>query len=98
MNYREPFVYILASRRNGTLYIGVTSNLVQRAWQHKTGQMKGFTKDYGVHDLVYYEPHTSMESAIRREKQLKKWNRIWKLRIIEQLNPEWKDLWENILP
>ena len=97
MNFREPFVYILASKRNGTLYVGVTSNLVQRAWDHKSGKTTGFVEKYKVYGLVYFEPHASMESAIIREKQLKKWNRIWKLRIIEEMNPEWKDLWEEIL-
>jgi putative endonuclease len=97
MNYREPFVYILASQRNGTLYVGVTSNLIQRAWEHKTGKTSGFVAKYQVYNLVYYEPHSSMESAILREKQLKKWNRIWKLRIIEKMNPGWEDLWHEIL-
>ena len=98
MNNKEPFVYILASQRNGTLYIGVTSNLIQRAWEHKNGMTPSFVKEYSINILVYYESHISMEAAIIREKQLKKWNRIWKLRIIEKMNPEWKDLWEEILP
>ena len=96
MNEKTPFVYIMASKRNGTLYIGVTSNLVQRIWQHKHDK-KGFTGKYDVSDLVYYEAHVSMEAAIAREKQLKKWERLWKLRLIEQTNPEWKDLWTDIL-
>jgi putative endonuclease len=84
-------VYILASKRNGTLYVGVTSNLVQRIWQHKQGFIDGFTKEYGVKALVYFEVHDTAESAITREKQIKKWERAWKLRLIEESNPEWKD-------
>jgi putative endonuclease len=97
MTYKEPFVYILASKENGTLYIGVTSNLVQRAWQHRTGLFSGFVRKYGVHNLVYFEPHVMMDAAIIREKQLKKWNRAWKIRLIERKNPEWQDLWGEIL-
>jgi putative endonuclease len=78
------------------LYIGVTSDLVKRAWQHKNEVIKSFTEKYTVHLLVWYEVHENMESAISREKALKKWNRIWKLRLIEQLNPEWQDLYEQI--
>ena len=92
-----PAVYILASRRNGTLYVGVTSNLVQRAWQHREGVSPGFTARYGVKHLVYYELHGNMEHAITREKRLKHWNRAWKVRLIEERNPEWRDLWEEIL-
>ena len=77
---KQPAVYILASRRNGTLYIGVTSNLVQRVWQHKQDLVEGFTKKYQVHTLVYYEQHGDMVTAITREKQLKKWNRAWKIK------------------
>ncbi|MGQ5525416.1 GIY-YIG nuclease family protein [Chitinimonas sp. PSY-7] len=88
----QPAVYILASQCNGTLYIGVTSNLVQRVWQHRNDQAEGFTKKYGVHTLVYYELHTEMYAAITREKQLKKWNRAWKLALIEKQNPTWQDL------
>jgi putative endonuclease len=94
---KQPAVYILASQRNGTLYIGVTSNLVQRVWQHKNDVVESFTKKYGVHMLVYYELLGSMEQAIIREKQLKKWNRQWKLRLIEEKNPNWNDLYESIL-
>jgi putative endonuclease len=94
---KQPTVYILASKRNGTLYIGVTSDLVQRIWQHKNDVVEGFTKKYGVHMLVWYELHEDMESAIIREKRLKKWNRAWKLRLIEGVNPEWKDLYESII-
>ena len=92
-----PCVYILASKPNGTLYIGVTSNLVQRVWERKNGAAEGFTKLYQVHDLVWYEVHESMESAIGREKALKKWNRAWKIRLIEEGNPAWSDLYEQIL-
>lgn len=93
MKLKQPAVYILASRRNGTLYIGVTGDLIKRVWQHKNGEVQGFTKRYDVHRLVYYELHTDMMEAIRREKQLKKWNRAWKIELIEQENPEWCDLW-----
>jgi putative endonuclease len=94
---RIPCVYILASRRNGTLYIGVTSNLPQRVWQHKQGLVEGFTKKYHVHHLVYYEVHEAMDAAIAREKQLKKWERAWKLRIIEDLNPSWENLYPALI-
>lgn len=91
-----PAVYLLASQRNGTLYIGVTSNLIQRIWQHREGLAEGFTKKYGVKTLVWYEQHATMESAIAREKALKKWNRAWKLKLIEETNPQWRDLWAEI--
>ncbi len=94
---KEPAVYILASQRNGTLYVGVTSDIVQRIWQHKFNVADGFTKEHRVHTLVHYEFHDDMETAIRREKQLKKWSRAWKLRLIEKNNPEWEDLYEQIL-
>ena len=94
---RQPAVYILASNQNGTLYIGVTSDLGKRAWEHKNDLVEGFTKRYGVHRLVYYELHSDMLSAITREKQLKKWNRAWKLELIEENNPEWNDLWDEIV-
>jgi putative endonuclease len=93
----QPCVYILASQRNGTLYIGVTSDLVKRVWEHRNDLREGFTKRYGVHQLVYYEMHGDMSAAITREKQLKKWNREWKLRLIEERNPTWQDLWEEVL-
>lgn len=96
MYEKNPFVYIMASGHNGTLYVGVTSNLIQRVWQHKL-EKKGFTGKYKVFDLVYYEQHVSMESAIVREKQIKEWKRQWKMRLIDQMNPKWKDLWEDIL-
>ena len=97
MRVRQPCVYILASQRNGTLYIGVTSDLVQRAWQHRESMVDGFTSRYDVHRLVWYERHGDMEHAIQREKRLKKWDRAWKVRLIEERNPECIDLWEQIL-
>ena len=87
---------MLASQTQGTLYIGVTSNLVQRVWQHKNDVFAGFTEKYEVHKLVWFELHGSMEAAITREKQLKKWNRAWKIELIETENPEWKDLLNGI--
>ena len=86
------FVYILASKRNGTLYIGMTDNLARRVWEHQSGAVPGFTKKYGVKTLVWYELHESRETAFQRERQLKKWNRSWKLELIESLNPTWRDL------
>jgi len=97
MDDKQPAVYITASSRNGTLYIGVTSALIQRAWQHREHVVEGFTKQYGVDRLVYYELLGDMEHAILREKRLKKWNRLWKLRLIEERNPDWRDLWDEIL-
>jgi putative endonuclease len=93
---RQPAVYILASRRNGTLYVGVTSNLPARIWQHRTDLVEGFSKEHRVHTLVYYEMHESMIAAITREKQIKEWKRFWKLRLIESGNPEWRDLFDEI--
>ncbi|MBL4608299.1 MAG: GIY-YIG nuclease family protein [Pseudomonadales bacterium] len=93
---KQPCVYMLASKKNGTLYIGVTSNLIQRVWQHKNNQTPGFTQKYNVHILVYYEQHETMESAITREKQMKKWKRDWKISLIEKGNPKWEDLWTAI--
>jgi putative endonuclease len=92
---KSPRVYILASRRNGTLYVGVTSDLHQRMPLHKQGLIEGFTKKYRVHCLVYYEMHEPMDDAIRREKQLKEWRRLWKIRLIESMNPEWIDLFDD---
>ena len=89
-------VYILASKRNGTLYTGVTSDLVQRVWQHREGILGGFTKKYGVKRLVYYEVYGDAENAIAGEKRIKKWRRAWKVRMIEKGNPEWKDLYDEI--
>lgn len=88
----QPAVYILASQRNGTLYTGVTSELPRRIWEHKNGATEGFTKRYGVHVPVYFELHSDMPAAITREKQIKKWNRAWKIRLIETTNPEWHDV------
>ena len=94
---RQPAVYMLANKKNGTLYIGVTSNLVERVWEHRNNFVEGFTKRYGVHNLVWYELHESMESAIQREKRLKDWKREWKLHLIERTNPDWKDLYRAII-
>jgi putative endonuclease len=94
---KQPAVYILASKRNGTLYIGVTSDLVKRVWEHRNNMVEGFTKRYGVHQLVWYEMHEGMESAIGREKQLKEWKRKWKLELIESTNPSWQDLYHTIV-
>ena len=93
---RHPAVYLLASQRLGTLYIGVTSNLVQRIWQHREGLADGFTARHGVKRLVWYEQHETMPAAIAREKALKRWRRAWKIGLIEQGNPGWRDLWEEI--
>ena len=93
---KNYFVYILASKRNGTLYIGVTNDLVRRVWEHKNNKIEGFTKRYKVHNLVYYEYTDDVRSAIEREKQLKKWKREWKLELIEKENPEWEDLYYQI--
>lgn len=94
---KQPCVYLLASRRNGTLYVGVTSDLVKRVYEHREGLVDGFTKRYGVHDLVWYEVHERMESAVLREKQLKMWTRAAKLRLIEQSNSGWCDLWPGLV-
>jgi len=93
----QPCVYILASKRNGTLYVGVTSDLLRRVWEHKSDAVAGFTKKYGVHTLVWYEVHEMMGSAILREKALKNWHRAWKIRLIEESNPEWLDLYEKLI-
>jgi len=93
--YKQPCTYILASARNGTLYIGVTSDLVGRMSLHIQNLLSGFTARYRVHYLVYYEMHATIEAAIAREKQLKKWNRQWKIRLIEAANPEWLDLFDR---
>jgi putative endonuclease len=94
---KTPCVYMLASKRNGTLYVGVTSNLPQRVWQHKNDLVEGFTRRYGIHALVWYEVHETMENAIAREKTIKEWKRQWKIDLIEAMNPEWRDLYEDIL-
>ena len=91
----SPTVYLLASKRNGTLYTGVTSNLLARIYQHREGLVRGFSHKYGVKLLVWFEQHPTMESAILREKRIKKWNRAWKLQLIEAENPDWRDLAED---
>ena len=91
------WVYILASRRNGTLYVGVTNDPVRRVGEHKSDAVEGFTKKYGVHILVYAEFHETMPDAIRREKQIKEWRRAWKLKLIERDNPEWRDLYRDLI-
>jgi len=92
----QPCIYILASKRHGTLYIGVTSDLPRRVAEHKGGGVPGFTSRYGVTRLVYFEPHDRMEGAIQRERQLKEWRRAWKIRLIETLNPWWRDLYDDL--
>jgi putative endonuclease len=94
---KQPAVYILASKRNGTLYIGVSSDLVKRMWEHRNDMVEGFTKRYAVHQLVWYELHENMESAIEREKRLKEWKRKWKLELLESTNPSWLDLYYTIV-
>ena len=94
---RQPCVYILASKRNGTLYTGVTSNFLKRVWEHKNNVVESFTRKYGVHTLVWYEVHETMESAIQREKAIKNWKREWKIKVIEEKNPNWCDLYTDLL-
>jgi putative endonuclease len=94
---KQPCVYLLASKRNGTLYVGVTSDLIQRVWQHKNDAVDGFTKRYGVHTLVWYEVHETMQTAIAREKAIKEWKRAWKIAVIQEMNPTWRDLYEDLL-
>ena len=91
------FVHILANRKNGPIYIGVTSDLLKRVYEHKNKLVDGFTKKYNIHQLVFYEATESIESAVIREKQMKKWNREWKVNLIEKFNPEWNDLYDNLL-
>lgn len=93
---KRPCVYILASQRNGTLYVGVTSDLARRVFEHKEGAIEGFTNDYAVHNLVFYEFHETMNDALTREKRIKKWRRQWKLDLIEQSNPQWRDLYQDL--
>ena len=93
----QYYVYILASKRNGTLYTGVTNDLIRRVTEHKNGQVEGFTKKYQVNQLVFYEDTNDIDTAITREKQLKRWKRAWKLRLIEESNPEWRDLYPDIM-
>jgi putative endonuclease len=94
---KQYYVYILASRKNGTLYIGVTDDLIRRIYEHKHNLIEGYTNKYNVHTLVYYEAHDDIQEAIIREKQIKKWNRKWKLRLIEEMNLEWRDLYNEIV-
>ncbi len=94
---KQPCVYILATKRNGTRYTGVTGNLPNRVWEHKSGSVPGFTRRYGVKQLVWFEIHVAMEQAIIREKQIKEWQRKWKLELIEVLNSEWRDLYDDLL-
>ncbi len=94
---KHYYIYIVASRRNGTLYVGVTSDLIKRIWQHKNKTIKGFTTKYGVEKLVYFEQCGDIDVAIRREKRLKEWPRKWKLNLIEQNNPKWVDLYDDII-
>lgn len=94
---KEAYVYILANKKYGTMYVGVTSNLVKRIYEHKNNIIEGFTQRYDVKKLVYFEATSSITDAILREKQLKKWNRAWKIRIIEEFNPTWEDLYNNIV-
>lgn len=94
---RGGFVYILANRRKGTLYVGVTADLIRRVYQHRTGALAGFTKRYGVTQLVYFERHDEIAAAIAREKRLKRWRRVWKINLIESMNPGWADLWSEIV-
>ena len=94
---RNPTVYIMANRMRGTLYVGVTTNLPKRVWEHRNSILEGFTSRYRVHRLVWFEQHTEMEPAIQREKQLKRWRRTWKIELIERMNPTWRDLYEDIV-
>jgi len=91
------FVYLMASQKNGTLYVGVTNDLVRRVFEHKNDLVEGFTRRYGVHTLVWFESTSSIEAAIQREKQLKNWKREWKVGLIEQLNPDWNELYDGLL-
>ncbi len=93
----QPCVYMLASKRNGTLYTGVSSNLLKRVWEHKNNLVEGFTNKYGVHTLVWYELHNTMDSAIQREKTIKNWKRAWKVKVIEKMNSHWHDLYSDLL-
>jgi putative endonuclease len=94
---KRPCVYILASQRNGTLYVGVTGDLARRVWQHRSNAVGGFVQDYTVHRLVFAEFHETMADAILREKRIKKWGRAWKLELIERQNPQWRDLYDQVV-
>ena len=97
MRTKQPAVYILANKPRGTLYVGVTTDLSRRVWEHKNGFVEGFTREHAVHTLVYYEMHADIRPAIKREKQIKRWYRIWKMKLIEKRNPEWRDLSAELL-
>jgi putative endonuclease len=94
---KHYYVYILASGKNGTLYVGMTGDLIKRVYQHKNNLVEGFTQKYNIHDLVYYEQGTDVSKVIRRETQLKRWKRAWKIRLIEEANPGWNDLYPSLL-
>lgn len=94
---KQPAVYLMASQRNGTLYVGVTSDLIKRVWQHRNHVVEGFTEKYDIGLLVWFEQHETMESAITREKAIKEWKRAWKIELIEKTNPDWNDLYETLL-
>jgi putative endonuclease len=94
---KDPCLYILASKPNGTLYVGATSDVIRRVWEHKSGVVDGFTKKYAVHTLVYFELHGTMETALLRERQIKRWRRAWKIDLIRQMNPDWRDLYPEIV-
>ena len=94
---KDYYVYVLASQRNGTLYVGITSNLIKRIWEHKNKAIEGFTQKYNIDKLVYFEQYRDPENAIKREKRLKKYNRQWKLELIEKENPEWRDLYIDLI-
>jgi len=94
---KQPCVYLLANKKHGVIYIGVSSELIKRVWQHKNNVVKSFTQKYHVHDLVWYETHQHMASAISREKNLKKWRRDWKVKLIEKTNPDWLDLYPDLM-
>lgn len=93
----DYFVYLMASRKNGTLYIGITNNLVRRVYEHRNNLIVGFTSSHAVHDLVWFESTPSVEAAIRKEKQIKNWKRVWKIALIEKINPTWRDLYAGLL-
>jgi putative endonuclease len=94
---RQYYVYIMASKRNGTLYIDVTNNLVKRVYEHRNDLVDGFTRKYHIHNLVYYETYSNISDAITREKRMKKWKRQWKIELIEKSNPQWRDLYSDIV-
>jgi len=97
LSMKQPCVYIMASGWDGTLYVGVTSDLIKRVWEHKNDMIEGFTKRYRVHSLVWFEQHEGMESAILREKAIKEWKRAWKVQLVEEFNPKWQDLYDTLL-